>query len=66
MDQLRQQEFLEWAAKQPEGKPVRWYLSEAGTLLQRLGRKLEAAASPARTVETMVRTTNIDNCFENG
>lgn len=65
MGQLRQQEILEWAAKQPSGHSARWYLLEAGALLQRIGRKLEAAASPAYKAGAVVPTTSIENCLEN-
>lgn len=62
MGRLRQQEILEWAAKEQGGKPVRQHISDFGSLLVRLGQKLVDAASPALAAQTIAPQTSVENC----
>jgi hypothetical protein len=62
MGQVRQQEILEWAEKNRGGKPLRQYVSEVGSLLIRVGRKLVNAANPALEGQTVAPHTSVEIC----
>ena len=62
MGRLRQQEILDWAAQQQDGKPARQYVSEFGRLLVRAGQKLVNAANPALESQPIAPQPNPECC----